>query len=160
VKGAGADIWDTADAFQFAYTTLTGDGRIIARIKTVSTEAAWVKAGVMIRETLDPSSRHGLMLVSNTKGLAFQRRTATGGLSTNTSGGASAAPRWVRLDRVGTTITAYQSADGNSWTVVGSDTIPMAAQVYVGLAVSSHTLSAVATGTIDSISVGAIQPSP
>jgi len=160
VKGAGADIWNNADAFQFVYTSLNGDGSIVARVKTVSTEAAWVKVGVMLRETLDPGSRHGLMLVSNSKGLAFQRRTATGGISTNTAGGAFAAPRWVRLDRAGTSIVAYQSADGTSWTQVGSDTIPMGAQIYAGIAVSSHTTAALATGTIDSVSVVPAQPPP
>ena len=30
VTGAGADVWETADAFQYAYTTLTGDGSIVA----------------------------------------------------------------------------------------------------------------------------------
>ena len=160
VKGAGADIWGTADAFQFAYTTLSGDGSIVARVKTVSTEAAWVKVGVMLRDTLDPSSKQALMLVSNTKGLAFQRRTATAGVSTNTGGGAFTAPRWVRLDRAGSTITAYQSADGATWTKVDSDTIPMGTQVLAGLAVSSHTTSALATGTIDSVSVRTAQAPP
>jgi regulation of enolase protein 1 (concanavalin A-like superfamily) len=160
VKGAGADIWNSADAFQFAYTTLTGDGSIVARVRSVSAEAAWVKVGVMLRETLDPSSKHGLMLVSNTKGLAFQRRATTAGPSANTAGGAFAAPRWVRLDRVGSAIRAYQSADGASWTLVGSDTISMASQVYAGLAVSSHTTSALATGLVDSVSVVAAQPPP
>ena len=160
VKGAGADVWNTADAFQYAYTSLAGDGSIVARVKTVSAEAAWVKVGVMLRETLDPSSKQAFMLVSNTKGLAFQRRTATAGISTNTGGGAYPAPRWVRLERAGSTITAYQSADGTTWTKVGSDTIPMASQVYAGLAVSSHTTSALSTGVIDSVSVTAAQPPP
>ena len=160
VKGAGADIWNAADAFRYAYTTLAGDGSIVARVKTVSTEAAWVKVGVMLRETLDPASRHAFMLVSNTKGLAFQRRSATAGVSTNAGGGAYTAPRWVRLDRAGSTVTAYQSADGTTWTRVDSDTIPMGAQVYAGLAVSSHTTSALATGVIESVTVTAAQPPP
>ena len=31
VAGAGADIWDTADAFRYVYQPLAGDGQIIAR---------------------------------------------------------------------------------------------------------------------------------
>ena len=160
IKGAGADIWNSADAFQYAYTSLTGDGQIIARVTQVSTEAAWVKIGVMFRETLDPSSKHGFMLVSNTKGLAFQRRIATAGVSTSTSGGAFTAPRWVRLDRTGSTISAYQSADGTSWTFVGSDTIDMASTIYAGLAVTSHTNAVLATGVVDNVSVTAFNTPP
>src|SRR3954467_7203039 len=91
VAGAGADIWGTADAFRFVYTTLTGDGTIVARVATVQNVAAWTKAGVMVRETLSPSSRQGLMLVSPGKGLAFQRRVDTAGVSTN-SGVTGTAP--------------------------------------------------------------------
>jgi hypothetical protein len=160
IKGAGADVWNTADAFQYAYTTLNGDGKIIARVTSVSTEAAWVKVGVMIRETLDPASKQGFMLVSNTKGLAFQRRTATSGISTSTTGGSFTAPRWVRLDRTGSTLAAYQSADGTNWTLVDTDTISMASNIYVGLAVSSHTAAAAATGVVDNVSIipGATPP--
>jgi regulation of enolase protein 1 (concanavalin A-like superfamily) len=65
----------------------------------------------------------------------------------------SAAPYWVRLDRAGDTLTAYQSADGSNWTVVSTDTIPMGQTVLVGLAVSSHTTSAAATATFDNVTI-------
>ncbi len=153
VTGAGADVWGTADALQYAYVPLTGDGRIVARVATVQNVAAWTKAGVMIRETLSPSSAQAFMLVSPGKGLAFQRRDATGIVSVSTPGAAAKAPYWVRLDRAGNTITAYESLDGATWTLVGTDTIPMAATVYIGIAVSSHTTSAAATATFDHVSV-------
>ncbi|HEX6973811.1 MAG TPA: hypothetical protein VF147_05380, partial [Vicinamibacterales bacterium] len=63
------------------------------------------------------------------------------------------APYWVRLDRSGDVITAYQSADGTDWTLVGSDTIPMGTTVYVGLGVSSHTTSSTATATFDNVTI-------
>jgi hypothetical protein len=153
VKGAGADVWGTADALQYAYVPLTGNGSIVARVTSVQNTAAWTKAGVMIRETLAPGSAQAFMLVSSAKGLAFQRRDVAGGTSLSTSGAAAKAPYWVRLDRAGNTVTAYQSLDGVAWTVVGSDTIPMAATVYIGLAVSSHTTAATATATFDHVTV-------
>jgi len=158
VKGAGADVWGTADAFHYAYTTLTGDGSIVGRVVSTSNTAAWVKAGVMIRATLDASSAHAFMLVSYSKGLAFQRRTVTGGTSTSTAGALAGAPYWVRLDRTGDVFTAYQSVDGATWTLVGSDTIPMGpagTPVYIGLGVSSHTTTATATGTFDNVTISA-----
>jgi phosphatidylserine/phosphatidylglycerophosphate/cardiolipin synthase-like enzyme/regulation of enolase protein 1 (concanavalin A-like superfamily) len=151
LKGAGADIWGTADALQFAYQTLTGDGSIVARVTSVSNTAAWVKAGVMIRNSLDANSAQAMMLVSYSKGLAFQRRTATGATSTSSPGAVAAAPYWVRLDRVGNTISAYQSADGLNWTLVGTDTFAMESTVYVGLGVSSHTTTTAATAKFDNV---------
>jgi hypothetical protein len=154
VKGAGADVWGTSDAFHYAYTTLTGDGSIVARVVSTSNTAAWVKAGVMIRASLAANSAHAFMLVSYSRGLAFQRRTVSGGTSTSTAGVLAAAPYWVRLDRAGDVFTAYQSPDGVNWTRVGSDTIPMgssATPVYIGLGVSSHSTSATATGVFDNV---------
>lgn len=153
VKGAGADVWGTADAFHFAYRTMTGDGTILARVVSTSSGNAWVKAGVMIRSTLDANSAHGFMLVSYSKGLAFQRRTVAGGTSASSPGVLAAAPYWVKLERTGDVLNAYQSPDGVTWTLVGTDTIPMGTTVYVGLGVSSHSSTATATATFDNVTV-------
>lgn len=154
VTGSGADIWGTSDAFHYAYRAWTGDGTVIARVASVPANVdSWVKAGVMIRETLNAGSKHAFMLVSAAKGVAFQRRTTTGGTSTSTSGSLSAAPRWVKLTRSGTTFTAYESADGVTWTLVGTDSISMAQTVYVGLAVTSHTTTSSATCTLDNVTI-------
>jgi regulation of enolase protein 1 (concanavalin A-like superfamily) len=153
VEGAGADIWGASDGFHFVHQTLTGDGEITARVVAIENTAAWTKMGVMIRGALTGSSAHGLMLVSSAKGVAFQRRTTDGGLSTHTSGGAGAAPRWVRLRRSGSTLTAFVSTDGAAWTTVGQDTIALPATAYVGLASHSHDVTQLATATFDSVTV-------
>ena len=153
VDGAGADIWGTADAFRFVYTQLTGDGSVVTEVTGEEYVANWTKAGVMMRETLDPGSRHAFMLVSPGKGLAFQRRIDTNGLSTNTSGGAGTAPYFVKMTRVGSTFTAFASLDGATWTTVGSDSITMASTIYVGLAVSSHVAGNLATATFASTAI-------
>ena len=152
VKGAGADIWGTSDAFQYAYRTLAGDGQIVARVASVAGGNDWTKAGVMVRQTLAANSAHAFMLVSMRQGLAFQRRTVAGGVTTNTSAG-GAAPQWVRLARAGSVITASISPDGKTWTNVGSDTISLSGPALVGLAVTSHATSQLATGTFDSVAV-------
>jgi regulation of enolase protein 1 (concanavalin A-like superfamily) len=153
MAGSGADIWGSADAFHFSYRTLAGDGSITARVTTLEAVHAWTKAGVMMRETLDPRSKHAMMIVSPAKGLAFQRRVTTGNVSTHTSGGAGAAPYWVRLVRSGHTFTAFVSMDGTVWSMVGAETIPMASTIYVGLPVTSHTNGTLARTTIDSVDV-------
>ena len=153
VKGAGADVWNTADGFHYAYRQLTGDGSITARVSAVSGTHAWTKVGVMMRETLAADSPHAFMLVSTAKGSAFQRRIATGGLSTHTGGPFVGAPYWVRLTRAGTQITASVSSNGTTWVTVGSEQFTMGATIYVGLAVTSHDTTRLATGTIDGVSV-------
>jgi predicted amidohydrolase/regulation of enolase protein 1 (concanavalin A-like superfamily) len=156
IKGAGADIWGNADAFQFVWQPISGDVDVIARVASIQNVAAWVKAGVMIRERLTADSAHALMLVSAGKGLAFQRRLTTGGVSTSASS-AGAAPAWVKLERRGNTIAASYSSNGSDWTLAATDTFTMAANVFVGLAVSSHTTSQLATATFDNVTVRAAQ---
>ena len=50
-------------------------------------------------------------------------------------------------------LCAYESADGTTWTQVSSQSIPMAANVFVGLAVASHNTSAATTSQIESVAV-------
>jgi phosphatidylserine/phosphatidylglycerophosphate/cardiolipin synthase-like enzyme/regulation of enolase protein 1 (concanavalin A-like superfamily) len=151
VKGSGSDVWNSADEFRFVYKTLTGDGSITARVASVTNQNAWSKAGVMMRETLNAGSKHATMFASAGKGLAFQRRTSTNGTSNSTSGASSATPYWVRVTRSGNTFSAYQSANGSTWTLVGSATMNMTATIYVGLAVTSHADGALATGTFTNV---------
>ncbi|MEO6237629.1 MAG: Ig-like domain-containing protein, partial [Vicinamibacterales bacterium] len=153
VTGAGADVWGTADQLHYAYRSWTGDGTLIARVASEQNVSTWVKAGVMIRQTLAAGSPHAFMLVSPAKGTAFQRRSASGGTSASTSGPMAAAPRWLKLTRSGDSFTAYDSADGVAWTLVGTDTIPMSTTVLVGLAVTSHNVGATATATFDNVTV-------
>jgi regulation of enolase protein 1 (concanavalin A-like superfamily) len=151
VKGAGADIWGNTDAFHYLYRPMTGDGAIVARVASVQNVNSWTKAGVMIRETLDPGSTNAFMLVSNTKGTSFQRRSVAGNATVNTAGPMTGAPYWVKLERSGATFNAYTSADGAAWTLVDSASIPMATTVYVGLATTSHNAGATATNTFDHV---------
>ena len=151
--GAGADIWGTADAFRFVYQPLSGDGEIVARVASVQNTNAWVKAGVMIRTDVSPDSAQAMMMVTPGKGNNFQRRAVAGGVSASTAGAVVTAPYWVKLTRVGTSVTAYQSADGVTWTTVGTATIALPTQVLVGLAVSSHSTTTRATATFTQVLV-------
>lgn len=155
IKGGGYDIWDTADKFHFVYQPVSGDTEIVARVASMTYSDRWAKAGVMIRESLTAQSRHAMMVTTPGKGHAFQRRPETGGYSVHTSGGGGTAPVWVRLKRSGDLFEAYRSSNGSSWTRVGSDTIPMAETVYVGLAVTSHNANVATTVKVDSLKVTA-----
>ena len=150
LKGSGADVWDDGDEFRFVYMPLTGDGEVVARVTSVQNVDQWTKAGVMMRETLSAGSKNAFMLVSAGKGLAFQRRASTGGTTASTIVG-GAAPTWVRVTRSGSTFSAYVSADGASWKLVGSQSMTMTSTIYVGLAVGSHADGVVATAKFDGV---------
>ncbi len=153
VRGAGADIWGTADGFHFVYQTLAGNGEVVARVDSLQATDPWAKAGVMMREALSGGSPHASALVTGTEGIVFQRRSVPGGNSSSTAGSASSAPRWLRIARVGSTFTASESVTGTTWTVVGSQTITMAPTLYVGLAITSHRTGVLTTAKLSSITV-------
>jgi regulation of enolase protein 1 (concanavalin A-like superfamily) len=153
LRGAGADIGLTADEFHYTYQPASGNVTIIARVATLQNTDPNARAGVMIRESLAPGSRHASVLLTPSNGLAFQRRAATGGFPTSTAGPLVTAPYWVKLVRSGSTFSAYHSTDGAEWTLVGSATVSMPANVLVGLALTSHKNATLNTSTLDGVAV-------
>lgn len=151
VTGSGADIWGTADAFHFAAQPLTGDGSIVARVLSQQNTDPWAKAGVMIREGTAAGARHAFCFVTPTSGVAFQRRPTTGGPTSHTSGSRASVPRWLRLVRAGSAITAHESADGATWTLIGSAAIGIGNPVQIGLAVTSHDDAAICTAVFEQV---------
>lgn len=153
LRGDGADIWGTADGFRFHYVPWNGNGRIIVRVRSLEQTHAWSKAGVMFRETLSPGSKHVTALVSGSKGLAMQYRSSTGGTSATAAPLPGNAPVWLSLRRFDNHFEAAWSIDGEQFHFLGEITAPMAANVYVGLPVTSHASGTLATAVFDDLSV-------
>ncbi|HEY3376458.1 MAG TPA: Ig-like domain-containing protein [Armatimonadota bacterium] len=156
VSGAGAGVTGTADAFRFVYQQVSGNWTIIARVATAPSATTAERAGVMLRQNLNANSieASSLLKPTSTYYVYFQRRTTAGGTTNSTNGSAAAAPYWVKLVRSGNTLSAYRSANGASWTQVGSNTtVTMTDPVYIGLAVSSGSTSAASTVTFDNVTV-------
>ncbi len=160
VAGAGTDVWGAADQFHYYYQTVQGDAEIIARVGGFQSAWSGSKGGVMIRQSLSAGSPHSLMLASPGYGYAFQRRIAASGTTSHNDGPRGTPPGWVRLVREGDLFSAYHSADGSSWTLVGTDRIMMSGSILVGLAVSSVNPSTRATVTFTNVSVRAPTPAP
>ena len=156
MSAIGTDIWNTTDQFRYAYKSLSGDGSITVRVDSLVRSNEWAKAGVMIRETLEPGSKHTFMCVTPDHGTTFQRRPVAGQDSASTDVGGSAAPRWVKLTRTGNVFTAHDSMDGVTWTeaaVSPALEIQMAANVYIGLAVTSHDAAIVTAAEFSNLSM-------
>jgi regulation of enolase protein 1 (concanavalin A-like superfamily) len=150
------------DQFRFAGKSLTGDGTIVAKVESVGNTDPWAKAGVMIRESLDPGSRYAIVLAAPGNGVHFQARLMTGSaaVSDNTAPAASTpeqnalrAPVWIKLERKGSTFNGFYSTDGVKWTTItwSPQTINMAGPVYIGLAVTSHSANATTTAVFSNL---------
>jgi len=173
VQGGGDDIWNTADKFRYVYISVSGDCVITARGTALTDSAggttndAWSKAGVMIRDGTAGGAMYAFECITGGNGTAMQYRTTTGGGpgSPGQTGG-GALHRWVRMIRTGNNFQGAYSDDGTTWTNQGAAVaITMPAAALVGLACCAHNDGTTAIATFDSLTVtngtgGVIWPLP
>ncbi len=156
---AGADIWDAADEFRFGYKSLVGDGSIVARVENLTNTHEWAKAGVMIRQTLEPGSAFAAVYLTPGNGCRYQARLTAGAAAVSDTDVATAeqialaAPYWIKIERSGSVFNGYYSADGQNWTAMSwnPQTIAMNGTVYIGLAVTSHNTAALASAEFSGV---------
>lgn len=158
VRGSGADIWENADQFHFRTESLTGDGAIIAQVKSTGSGHPWAKIGLMFREDIAPASRTVMAFVTPGSHLGTQTRLATADTTRFQDAGWRDAPIWLMLARSGNLFASYRSDDGNTWTPIGSSTVNMPPTIHVGLAVSSHDNTTLATGIFSDVEIVGLPP--
>ncbi len=111
----------------------------------------------MIRDGLAAGARHASIFATPGTGkpVSFQRRASANGTSLHTAGPLVAPPVWLRLVRAGDVVSAYsRTASGAGWTLVGRQSFSgLSTTLEVGLAVSSHMDSTLATAVFDSIAI-------
>jgi hypothetical protein len=182
VTADGLNIWSGSDSFHYMYQPARDDCEMVARVVSIGgpSSSTWRKAGVMIRETLDPNSVYAFMAVTPTSshGLAFQYRDGLepGDTDSEHDVDNQTAPYWVKIKRVGNTFYGYHSPDGQTWTLKDDSgdeldascpvTFPMAKKAYIGLALTSNDSIRLCTAVFDNIGVSfdglgrAYDPSP
>jgi len=164
LTGSGSDIEGASDEFHYAFKPLTGNAEITVKVESLTDTHSWAKAGVMIRDTLDPDSAHGMVVVTPTGRVAFQFREMGGGNThtTQTGTGVATGPYWIKLTRSGAgVISGYHSTDGSTWVPVESGdpadpsawTIFMSDTDYIGLVVTAHDAQAVCEATFSNVTV-------
>ena len=190
-----------ADSFYFVRQPLDGNGSITVRLTSLAgqipnpSSSNHVRGGTggpgtqNMHSGLEPWSKAGIIIAANTsQGAAYAAMTVTGahgvrmqydytGDVAGLPGAVSAAsPRWLRLTRAGDTLTGYDSADGTSWTRVGTVRLAgLPATVQAGMFAASPKYTQVisqglggstgtggptlATGTFDHLSLRGDWPS-
>ncbi|HUB05215.1 MAG TPA: hypothetical protein VMA76_09090 [Solirubrobacteraceae bacterium] len=126
------------DTYYFVHRTLTGDGSITVRVASLSGRIQggngnsasvadmagapgpaqpWAKAGLILTAGTKPGSPYAAVMLTGAHGVRMQSDYFD-----DVAGPAASpsSPRWLRLTRSGTTVTASESADGRTWTAVGS----------------------------------------
>jgi len=159
VNGGGADIWSTSDNFNYAYVSTTGDVTITARVASQQNTNVWAKSGVMIQETTAANAAFVHVFVTPANGVNMQYRPSTGASAVQLAQVAGvAAPYWVQIQRSGSTFTGFVSADGVTWTQVGTISVTMASSALQGLSVTAHDNTVLNTSTFDNVTINTPVP--
>jgi hypothetical protein len=169
VSGAGADIAGARDAFQFAWQQRSGNFDLRARVADLTITDGYVKAGLMIRETLTDNSKFAAVFASSAQlGTFFQSRASAASTAVLTGPTikfpANYPYAWLRLKRDGSLVTGFGSFDGTAWQSLGTLSSTFPDRIYFGMAVTSGNTNALATaqfrdiGAVDSPSTFAYVP--
>jgi hypothetical protein len=155
IRGAGADIWGTADAFQLAYQyDLTGT--VSARVISETNTNPYAKAGVMLRQDVVPGSPFVMLDMKPDGELELLYRTAKDQPAVYGGGAHAAFGTFLRLDQTisptgdSATIAASYSLDGTSWVVLTTLQTTLDLRV-AGLAVTSHDTGQLNTAVFDQV---------
>jgi hypothetical protein len=140
ITASGVDIWSTSDEFHYAFKTLTGAGSITAKVESLENTNGFAKAGLMVRNTLDPDSTNTALLLTPANGVRFQYRPSAGSDTDREFVLDLVAPLWLKLERdVSGNFRGYYSSDGINFQALDlRPYVPMSSNVYVGLALTSH----------------------
>ena len=152
--GIGRDLYDNSDQCHFAYKAITGAVTIVAKVESIQNLNTWVKAGIMIRETLSGNARNTSLVLTPGNGLRFQYRPTPDAPTNRQFDPNLTAPYWLKMERtVGGLIRAYRSLDGTTWTRFDLVTLQMSNPVYVGLTVTSHDMEVPAEAVFSNVTV-------
>jgi hypothetical protein len=159
IKGGGAGIGTSPDAFHFASLLYTGDAIAVAQITSLNNTDPGAQAGVMFRDSTAADALFVSMVATPGNGVAFEWRTAAGDQASSSivpdvAGPSSSTPVWVEIVRQGDSFTGYYSLDGTTWNQVGSAvTVHMASAARVGLAVTANNDSYFTTAIFTNVAV-------
>ena len=113
VSGSGTDIGGTVDQFHFVWQSLVSDGGISAQVLTQDNTNVSAKAGVMLRQSTDPSAPFYALVVTPGNGIyVLKRSTQGGGVSTVVNLLAVTVPVYLQVQRGGTTLFTVIRPEG------------------------------------------------
>jgi hypothetical protein len=129
---SGPDGTPVDDEFQFASQPVTGDATMTAHVVSQTISHEWAGAGIMMKDGHTSGSRYAAVLVTPKHGVRMQANFTTDHEASDPTS------MWLRLVRIGDTVTGYESKDGVTWREIGRESgLGLPPTVEIGLFVSS-----------------------
>ena len=150
IEAAGADIWGAADSFGYVWSSAPSNVAFSARVVALSAADAFAKAGLMIRDGLDPGASSVILDAKPDGGVEFMARLCAGCETSFIAAGKITFPAFLLLTRSGSTVTAAISqTDRAHATTIATVEMPPMANPTIGYAVTSHVAGQAATAVFD-----------
>ena len=151
ITGGGANIWAATDAFHFVWKRVTGDFDFNADVQFVGAGAvAHRKAVLMVRQDLTPDSAYADVALHGDGLTSLQFRPAAGA-ETQEIRSTVNAPIRIRIERRGSSFTAFAGKPGEELTATAPQEVNLPASVYIGLGVCSHDAGVLETAIFSNV---------
>jgi hypothetical protein len=153
LRGGGLFVFDTLDQLYLISQPVEGDVEVTLQARSRPTlRNDWARAGLMIRESLDPGARHLTLWISPARGLFMQWRGSTDGLTEGPErfpldGASLQGPITLRISRRGNNLTPeYSTDEGKTFRPAGRSITfdpPLARTLSIGPAITAARRGAV-----------------
>jgi regulation of enolase protein 1 (concanavalin A-like superfamily) len=154
MSSPGKSLGALRDEFHYLFQRKNGDSEIIAFINNFTCDYEWAKLGLMIREELDPGSRHATIGITPQNGSFFTSRAFPNSFSNQyVPNDEEEVPVWLKMTRMGNNFSGYTSFDGLNWIKISEAEIEMSDNVYIGIALAGKDENDPALAYIDSVFV-------
>lgn len=159
ITGSGANIWGKADQFQYVWREMTGNFTVAATMRFLGQGAEHRKAGIMVRQSLDPDATYADVVIHGNGMPGLQWRSKQGEETNNFDLPFDGPGTFkVKLVRTGVRIYMYITRDGAEPKEIAHTEVSFRNPVLVGLAVCSHQSDASDTVIFSDVSVQAQAP--
>ena len=173
IQGSGTDIWDTNDQFHYVWQKMKSYSSISARVVSFKSSVFHAKAGLMVRQNLQPDASYYALFVEKqqdgTLVVSVENRSTQGIVSRQVAGTNDpiTTPVYLKIVHAADTLSAYTSQDGMTWTLITGSTVTTdptkdapgvsltldTNSALAGMAISSHDPNASASATLDEVNL-------
>jgi Tol biopolymer transport system component len=159
VKGGGANMWFTNDAFHYVWKRMSGDLMLAADIRWLGTNGnPHRKACLLIRQTLDTDSAYVDAVLHGDGLTSLQYREAPGGQTREIQSNISA-PARLRIEKRGDYVSMSVAPAGEALRPAGgSFRIRFQEPFCIGLAVCAHDNNALEEARFFNVEISATPP--
>ncbi len=161
ITGAGTNVWDKKDEFQFVWREMTGNFAVIATVKFLGQGNAHRKAGIMVRQSLASDATYADVVIhgNGMPGLQWRSRQNedTNNFDIPFDGPATYN---IKLVRTGIRIFMFIGKEGSPAKEIAHTEVAFQGPVLVGLAVCSHQADKSDTVIFSEVAVEALPTPP